>query len=157
MTFQKEELTPDLFAELLPLLNAHYKEIAHHQDIPFDPNLAGYKALSDEGALRIFTARADDRELIGYSVYFLRNNLHYQSSLQAVQDILYVRPDSRGIGARLIKWCDTQLKRDGVQVVYQHVKAAHNFGPMLERFGYELVDLIYSRRLDKPHPKEGRA
>jgi hypothetical protein len=52
------------------------------------------------------------------------------------------------MGGRFIKWCDEQLRAEGVAVVYHHIKAAHNFGPMLERFGYELVDLIYSRRLN---------
>jgi GNAT superfamily N-acetyltransferase len=148
MQFQKEQLSPELFAEMLPLLTAHYKEIAHYQDIPLEPDYSSYKHLSDSDCLRIFTARNDDKELIGYCVYFVRENLHYKSSLQAVQDIVYVRPDCRGVGARLIKWSDEQLKADKVQVVYQHVKSAHNFGPMLERMGYELVDLIYARRLD---------
>lgn len=148
MKFKREQFSTDLFAEFLPLLTAHYKEVAHYQDIPLEPSVDGYRALADSGALRIFTARDEENDLVGYAVYFLKYNLHYQSSLQAGQDILYVRPDSRGIGARLIKWCDEQLKAEGVQVVYQHVKAAHNFGPMLERQGYELVDLLYARRLD---------
>lgn len=148
MKFQKEQLTSDLFSEILPLINAHYREIAHYQDIPLDPNYEGYKAAAAADCLRIFTARNDDREVVGYAVYFVRHNLHYKSSLQAVQDILYVHPGFRGMGGRLIKWCDDQLKTEGVQVVYQHVKAAHDFGPMLERFGYELVDKIFARRLD---------
>jgi len=150
MQFQKEQFSAHLFDELLPLLTAHYKEIAHHQDIPLEPSIEGYQAAQDMGALRIFTARTrDEGDLVGYAVYFVRHNLHYRSSLQAAQDILFVRPDSRGVGARLIKWCDEQLKAEGVQLVLHHVKAAHNFGPMLERMGYELVDLIYTKRLDK--------
>jgi GNAT superfamily N-acetyltransferase len=149
MQFQKEQLSADLFAELAPLLNAHYLEISHFQDIPLSPNYEAYQAIADTGGLRVFTARDEDRELVGYCVFFVRHNLHYKSSLQAVQDILFIRPDQRGTGARLIKWCDEQLKKEGVQVVYQHVKAAHNFGEMLERMGYEFVDLIYAKRLDK--------
>ena len=100
------------------------------------------------GVVRIFTAR-DQGRLDGYAIYFLRRNIHYQTSLQAVQDILFLSAGlRRGLaGYRFIKWCDEQLKKN-VQVVYQHVKLAHNFGPVLERIGYEPVEVTYVRRLD---------
>lgn len=92
--------------------------------------------------------RPDD--LVGYAIFFVRPNPHYADSVQAVQDILYVQPTMRGMhaGARFIDWCDEQLAAERVQAVYHHVKAAHNFGKLLERKGYELVDLIYAKRLD---------
>lgn len=134
--------------EALPLLDLHYKEIAHYLDIPLKPNFEGYFNAEDSGALRVFTARKEGK-LIGYAIFFLKHNLHYSSSLQAAQDILFLHPGHRGTGGRFIKWCDTQLQAEGVQAVYHHVKAAHNFGPLLERMGYSLVDHIYARRLDK--------
>jgi len=137
-----------IFDEIRPLIIEHYEEIAHYQDIPLDPDWDAYAAASRAGNIRVFTARAGGR-LIGYAVFFVRMNLHYKSSLQAVQDILFVHPDHRGQGLRLIRYADRYLKAEGVQVVYQHIKAAHNFGPALERMGYELMDLIYSKRLDK--------
>jgi len=98
----------------------------------------------------VFTAR-DDEKLMGYNVFFVANNAHYKDSLQATQDILYLAPEYRGkmTGVRFIRWCDNELEDLGVEVVYQHVKARPelNFGPMLERIGYELVDLIYTKRL----------
>jgi hypothetical protein len=33
--------------------------------------------------------------------------------------------------------------------VFQRTKAKHNFGNLLEALGYELVDLVYARRLDR--------
>jgi hypothetical protein len=70
--------------------------------------------------------------------------------LQATQDILFVLPEYRKgrVGIGLIKYCDQQLGAEDVQVVYQHVKLAHNFGPVLERMGYEAVDIIYAKRLN---------
>jgi hypothetical protein len=32
-------------------------------------------------------------------------------------------------------------------VVFQHVKTAHDFGPLLERIGYTLVEKVYARRV----------
>lgn len=132
----------------MPLLEKHYHEIAHYKDIELDPDFEQYEKLEQIGALRMFIARDEQEFIVGYAVYFIRHNIHYKSSLQALQDVLFIDPDKRGFGAKFILWCDQQLKAEGVQIVYHHVKSAHNFGAMLERIGYRLVDLIYTRRLD---------
>lgn len=146
-TFQREKLA-DCVTEALPLLEEHWREIAHYKDIPLEPDLSMYAQADSMGMLRVYTARDQQGQLIGYSVFFIRSAPHYKSSLQANQDIIYISKNNRGMGGRFILWCDEQLRAEGVQVVFQHVKKAHNFGPLLERFGYELMDLIYSRRLD---------
>jgi GNAT superfamily N-acetyltransferase len=141
------ELIRDVLDEVKPLLDLHWHEIAHYQDIPLEPDYDFYVTCSD---IRFFTARDGDR-LIGYGLFFVSHNKHYSRSVYAVQDILFLHPDYRGgrTGVDLIRFCDQELKREGCQVVCQHIKAAHNFGPLLERLGYELVDLIYAKRLDK--------
>lgn len=162
MRFQRETLSVSLFEEMKPLLEKHFHEIAHYQDIPLDPAIDQYLALERAGALRVFTARGliraqnedgnwEEKEILaGYCIFFVRHNLHYQGSLQASQDILFVYPAFRhaGFGSKFISFCDDELRKEGVQVAYHHVKQAHNFGPLLERIGYQLVDLIYGRRLD---------
>lgn len=150
MLYQREKGEPALFAEMLPLFELHYKEIAAFQDIPLKPDFMRYEQIEQLGFLRAYTARTEFGELVGYAVFFVNWNLHYSTSLQAVQDILFIHPEHRGTGARLIKWADEQLKLDGVQTVAHHVKSAHNFGPLLERMGYRCVDLIYVKRLDTP-------
>lgn len=147
MRYQREPVTHDLIEEMFPLLRLHYEEIAKFKDIPLEPDQESYIALDKAGIVRAFTARDEANTLQGYAVFFVKHNLHYKSSLQAVQDVLYVNPTSRGFGAKFILWCDKELQREGVQAVYHHVKSEHNFGPLLERMGYELVDLIYTRRL----------
>ena len=149
LTCQRELLTDRLWDEAMPLLIAHWKEIAHYPDIPLDPDRDQYLVLEDAGVIRCFTAR-DDGKLVGYAVFFVRPALHYASSVQAYQDVLYLDPSVRGgTGYRFIRFCDEQLAKSAIQVVYHHVKQRHNFGPLLERLGYELVDLIFARRLDK--------
>jgi GNAT superfamily N-acetyltransferase len=149
-TFQVERIQ-DLWPEAMPLLTEHWREIAHYQDIELDPDIETYRKIEDAGMSRCYTVRNAAWELVGYCVYFVRPNMHYRQSIQASQDVLFLRKDLRkgSIGMRLIKYADEQLKKEGVQAVYQHVKAAHNFGPMLERMGYKLVDLIFARRLDE--------
>jgi lysylphosphatidylglycerol synthetase-like protein (DUF2156 family) len=53
------------------------------------------------------------------------------------------------LGAAFIDWCDQQLRAEGVQVVSHHVKLAHDFGPTLARLGYEHVEAMWQRRLDR--------
>lgn len=145
----RETLTRELWLEAMPLLHAHWREIAHYPDILLDVDVDAYTRCEDAGMVRCFTARQDGA-LVGYALFFVRPNLHYQASIQAVQDVLYLAPAVRGgAGFRFIRWCDEQLAASAIQVVYHHVKSAHNFGPLLERMGYELVDLIYAKRLDK--------
>lgn len=144
MKFQREDTS--IYEEMRPLLQQHYDEIAHYKDIPLEPDVEGYKRIEELGNLRMFTVR-DDNELIGYSIFFIKHNLHYKSSIQAIQDIVFIRKDRRGQGREFLQWCDNELKSEGVDVVYHHVKAAHNFGPLLVRQGYELVDYIYGKRL----------
>jgi len=147
MKFDQEKIR-GIKAELEPLLYAHWREIAHYQDIVLNPSWDMYFQMDESGFARMYTARTDDGALVGYAVFFVKHNLHYSDSLQAVQDILFIHPTHRGFGAEFIEWCDKKLREDGVQVVHHHVKAAHNFGPLLKRLGYEMVERIWSRRLD---------
>lgn len=147
MNYAREPWTPALFTELWPLLELHYAEIAHFKEIPLDPDQELYCKLEQVNSTRMFVARTPEGKVTGYANFFLRPNIHYKNSLQAVQDVLFFHPEYRGRGGHFIKWCDEQLKLESVQVVYQHVKVSHNFGPLLERIGYKLVDLIYARKL----------
>ncbi len=140
----------EVFDEALPLVLAHYQEIATWHDIPLDPDLAAYAEVERAGMLRTYCARNAYGQLVGYAVFLVRHNLHYRQSKQALQDVLYLDPAYRGraLGLRFIRWCDEQLAAEGVQVVYQHVKRAHDFGPLLERLGYQPLETTYARRLD---------
>lgn len=148
MKFQEEKIA-DTIEEAKPLLKKHWQEIAHYKDIDLDPDYDLYLKMESAGVTKTFICRDDDNIMIGYAVYFIRHHLHYRKTLYAYQDIVFVDPERRGAGMFFIRWCDEQLKKHGCHVVSQHIKAAHNFGPALERLGYELQDLIYSKRLDK--------
>ena len=147
MKYQREPVTNALIHDLIPLLNLHYKEISANQDIPLSPEFENYKKIDESGMLRVFTAR-NESGLVGYCIFFVNRNSHYSTSLQAVQDVLFVHPDHRGSGAKLILFCDNELKKEGVQVVYHHIKVEHDHPSMMARLGYKFVDKIYSKRLD---------
>ncbi len=152
MQFQRESASPALFAEMEPLLRSHYEEISHDKSIPLDPDWTAYLAAEAAGKLLIFTARTTARDLVGYAVFFVGPHPHYKSTTFAVQDILFVRPDHRGTGGRLVIWADQALTDYGVDRVVHHVKVAHDFSPMLERLGYELMDKIMVKNLRVASP-----
>jgi GNAT superfamily N-acetyltransferase len=133
------------------LLVRHWQEISHFQDIPVEVNWPFYEQAEALDKLRTFTVRVEG-ELAGYAVYMVNRNPHYMSSLQSVQDVLYLAPEFRGgtRGYRLIKAADEALADEGVQCVYQHQKIAHPaLGRLLQKLGYEPVEIIWVKRLDK--------
>lgn len=150
MKFQREK-AQTFIPEAKDLFLIHWNEVAHYKDIPLDIDVEMYNKMEDFGVLRIYSARDEENKVIGYSFYILKNNAHYKKSFQASQDIIFIHPKKRGFGKEFINWCDGELRKEGVQVVYHHVKAKKelNFGPLLEKLNYELVDLIYGKRLDK--------
>jgi GNAT superfamily N-acetyltransferase len=88
------ESVADVMDEIRPLLEQHWKEIAHYPDIPLDPDYGRYRTLETLGLLRIFTARHDG-QLVGYAIYAVNFSLHYRNSRQAQQDVLFVLPAYR--------------------------------------------------------------
>lgn len=147
ITVQRERVQ-NLWGEVMPLLERHWDEIAHFKDITLDPDVEAYNAAEAVGFYHVFTARADG-ELIGYVAYFVRPNMHYRNSVQAMEDVLFVLPEHRNatVGLRLLKFALDELAAQGVQAVMHHTKAAHSIAPLLERLGFELVDMIYVKRL----------
>lgn len=158
VAYAAERLSESLWTELMPLLQAHWHEVAHYDDIPLDPDRERYEQMDAMGTLKVYTARTEapspDRgRLIGYLACFVARSLHYKSSIFATQDVLFVHPDHRGsrTGVGLIAFAHSQLRGEGVQLIFQHVKARGdlNVGPMLERWlGYQKIDEVYGKRLD---------
>ena len=132
---------------MLPLLKAHHAEISDDADIPFDPNFDMYKKIEDLENMITFTVRKNG-ELIGYNSFFINFNLHFSSSFQAVQDVIYIGKEHRGFGRSFIDWCNVELKKIGIQKVHYFVNKKHDFGSMLERSGFKLSEYFYSKRLD---------
>jgi hypothetical protein len=160
---QIKKRTRALLTEALPLLSEHWGEVAHYTDIPLNVDVDGYLAAAE--SIRCYTVRiaegtestveflvAGGPRLVGYALFFVRANLHYSQSVQAMQDVVYLHPSVRGgTGARFLGYCDEQLRGGGVQVVYHHAKLAHpQLAAALTRLGYAPVETIYGKRLDLP-------
>lgn len=149
-TYTRESLAQVRASGIEALLQAHYLEIAHYPDIPLDVDWNAYEAAEAKGTLRAFIARVNG-ELVGYMALVVNHNPHYKGSLQAVQDVLYIEPRWRGgwLAYRLLHFAHLSLLAEGVQVIYQHIKAAHDHSRLLQKLDYQLVDLILAKRLDR--------
>jgi hypothetical protein len=150
MSIQVEPYSAELMDEALPLLQAHWEEVAFYKDVPLDPHLENYKLLNDVGCLKIITARIN-KELVGYTVFLISQMAHYKTQKIAQQDVFFVRQDKRktmmGVGITLLNESERVLSELDVDVVQHHVKVYKDFGPMLEKFGYTFVEKIYQKRL----------
>lgn len=147
--FQIEAYGLSIIEDIKPLIQLHYEEIALHQDlIPLDPDWEKYKRLADQGMLFIATARDQD-VLVGYSVFFIIDHMHYRSTRMASNDVLFLHPKYRTgmTGVRLIKFCEAELAKQKVVKVMWHIKFAHDFRKILYRLGYNDEDAIVGKIL----------
>ena len=148
MNYQQEFLD-QVENDILVLIDLHYKEIALNQSkVKLNPDWDVYRALENEGKLRIFTARDNDT-LVGYFVVVVGVNLHYKDHTFACNDIIYLHKDYRKgfAGIKLIKFAKKCLTEDGVSVLTINTKVHQPFDRVLERLGFNLIERVYSSYL----------
>lgn len=146
MHYSREEF-PELFEELLPLAELHYKEIAWRQSqIPLAINYPRYCTLNDTGVLLCFTAR-EGQKLLAYSLFFVTPHMHYLNTTWAVNDIVFVHPSVRnkGVGTHLVRYCETELRSLGAQVIVWHIKPKLDWSELLIAEGYEPGDKMWAK------------
>lgn len=146
--FAKERFTEELADEMMPLWADHYSELAMYQDIELMPWLEFYFQAQKMGSLKVFTAR-DNEQLVGYQFFFVHPHTHFTSQKIATQDLLFITATNRKgwMGYSFLKWCDEELRHDGVNIIYQHVNKDMDYGSLLKRLGYESLDIVYTRRI----------
>ena len=148
MNYQQEFLD-QVENDILALLDLHYKEIALNQDkIKLNPDWDDYRALEEQGKLKIFTAR-DGSTLVGYFVVVVGVNMHYKDHTFACNDIIYLHKDYRKgfAGIKLIKFAKKCLTEDGVSVLTINTKVHQPFDKLLDRLGFNLIERVYSSYL----------
>lgn len=150
VNFAREDLASVRASSIEILLVQHWHEIAFYKDIPLNIVWSDYETVEALGMFRIYTARLD-RKLIGYVCFRVCHHSHYGTSIQAVQDVLYLDPEHRNhrIGSQLIAFADHLLRAEGVQVVSHHSKVRFPLDEILKRQRYELMETVWGKRLDR--------
>lgn len=145
ITFQVERLTDELIDEIEPLIRAHYEEIATDKDVKaLDPDWHRYYRMQQLEQLRIVTARDDRRRnlLVGYFATFIIRHMHYQETITALNDVLYLSPELRGSTAayRLFRVAEADLRELGAHILIIHMKVDYPFRNLLTRLGFHLTE-----------------
>ena len=132
--------------EIEPLLKQHYDEIALNKDIiKMNPDWEAYARLDAVNALRIYTARRNDK-LLGYFVVIVSKSLHYRDHLFANNDVIFLaKPARKGLtGVKLIKYAIDSLAAEGITKLHINTKAHQPFDAILERLNFEEIESVYS-------------
>lgn len=129
VTFAREPLVAMLESGLEDLLRQHWKEVALDQDaIAYNPDWTEYMALEDSRRFFAWSMRKGD-ELIGYNAFFVVRSMHYKDHAFAMNDVIYLRPDQRGVlGLEMILRTEGELRTMGVSKAFYHVKTAVKLG-----------------------------
>jgi len=147
--FHRESYTERFAEEALPLGQMHNEEIGGViSDVKIRVPKEMYEHLDTNGMLRMYTLR-ENGQLKGYNVFAVVTHPEY-GHLTAQHDVMFLHPSVRfGFNAiKFLRWCDEQLKSDGVLFVTQHVTASKDYSPVLKRLGYEPSETIYIKRLN---------
>jgi len=145
----KHECMANVKKDIAPLLEKHWELVALNQGkIKLNPNWEEYAKLDELGILKIFTAR-NEGELVGYFVLTISKSIHYQDHLFAVNDVIFVLPDSRAgaTGAKLIQYAEKYCKDAGVSTLTLNTKVHIPFDSLLIKLGFGLIERVYSKYL----------
>lgn len=146
----KVERASEIVNELKHLFELHWEEIANYKsEIPLKPDYGKYQILEDKNCLLLVTCRNNENSIVGYSLFFISNHIHYQSCVVAGNDLLFLHKDYRKgrVGINLIKESERFLKEMGVQKITWHIKPNHDFSPILVRMGYMQEEFIMGKLL----------
>ena len=112
------------------------------------PDEETYRKSEEMGTIFILSARQGDK-LIGYSVNFVTNHLHYADLKLAQNDLLFISKEHRGgrIGLKLIKETEKHATSLGCKLMLWHAKESTTLAHMLPRLKYGVQDIIFSKEL----------
>ena len=129
VTFQREPLEGILEAGVQDLLHQHWREVAHDQDvIRLRPRWGKYLQAEREGTFVAFTLRRGEK-LIGYNAFIVAESLHYEGRIFAVNDVIFLLPDERGVeGIGLIICAERYLRAGGITKIFYHIKTNRVLG-----------------------------
>lgn len=131
------------------MLHDHYVENAPLKDtLKLDPDWSRYFEAQEKGEFLWVTARQAG-SIVGYMAVFLHPHPHYKGTIVAVDDVHYLMPVHRGNGngKALIAFAEKAAFERGARVFSMRTKAEQSHGPLFEKLGYRLVDLVYVKEL----------
>ena len=131
------------------LVEEHWSEVVQDKDArKLDVHWDFFKKAEQSNSLVVYVAR-DDGQVIGYAVWLLQFHLHCRTLLTAHNDAVFVSKGKRAFGAgiKLLRHCDSELPKLGVNMIFFHVKPSVDFSGSLIKMGYRYHEGIYTRSI----------
>lgn len=146
----QREIFSEAFPEWIWLVRNAWQELCEYQaEFPMDLDLEAYLRLQEMGKLYLATIRQDGI-LVGYFLALLGGTLHYRNCLTAQMDMIYIDPRFRSGAAalRLLRFVLSDLRALGIQRVNAGTKTKKDIGRLFRTFGFQPVEITYSRLLE---------
>lgn len=132
LAFERETITPEFLDEIERFLNAP----------DLDRDL--YMEMGALSLVNTYTIRKG-KDLLGFALFSIHPDPKIRGNLHAIQEN-YAVPDAI-TAERFVAFCDADLKKDGIDVVYRQVGKDENTAAPFERSGYAMSALIFSKVL----------
>jgi len=157
MKISVEKLTPELFAEMLPLGQESWDECSEikkdtcsfhgERGFKIEPNEAQYLQFAENDALLAFVLRDDEDVLQGYALALFYYSLHHSPVFCANVSTFYLRPAVRGAIRNFIAAMEEQFEDRGVVVVGWPVSPSGGLFGILKVLGYAPDDVVMEKRI----------
>lgn len=139
----------EMLANAGELFEEHWDEIALNKQVMIlKPDEARYRAMEQAGSLMILAAWEGD-ELVGYSVNFIVNHLHYADLRLCSNDLLFITRSKRAgrLGLKMIRETEKRAAEMGAQLMLWHAKPDTALAVMMPKMGYGVQDIIFSKEI----------
>lgn len=141
-----QEYFENAYADAIELTRRHHDEVNLFGD-ELIVDVEGYLRSQENGVLKVYTARHDNK-LIGYCIMYVFRHFHHKGKIHAKQDVLYVDREYRGgLGSKFLNYIDDNLMKLGVNQVHQCVPADKDWSPLLLKLGYKKLETVYTKEL----------
>jgi len=148
LTITQEPIAHMLDSELRPLLVDHREELTTNKALmQLAPDVERYAALEAAGVVLALVARDGDL-IVGYSINFVAQHLHYASVRMCTNDVLFVAKSHRAtLGLRLIHATEEAARERGAQVMAWHAKPDTHLEAILRRRECRVQDIVFTKEL----------
>ena len=139
----------EMLVEAQTLFEEHWNEIALNKDVMvLKPYEEKYRAAEEQGTIFILAAWQED-VLVGYSVNFVTNHLHYADMKLCSNDLLFIKKEYRAgrVGMRMMKATEAKAKDLGCKLMLWHAKENTPLAAILPRMKYGVQDIIFSKEI----------
>ena len=138
-----------VIGELDNLLHEYWRDTEAGKDMPaLAMDWPAYCQLERVGALVLLVARKE-HHVAGFVQYVVVKHTKHRGIRMAQCDTLAVRVKERGhgIGEKLMRAGEHELRKRGVQQVVHGFRLVYNKQPLFPKLGYKPIETLYMKEL----------